>query len=167
MKSQFLEMITGCARVVLASALAAVILGPAFWCINWLRTCGLPADNFSITQTSLTGACAGDLLSRSIEWYNTTFVGFSRFGSGIGIICGAFWAMGPAKAYRPVPRIITGLVAGSLIFARLANMLTSDTPFVGWAGLLGALWTAAYLYVAGRPCRFKALPEMKRLPGDT
>jgi len=156
------ECIIGVSRVLLASVVASLLLAPLLAFINVMRNYGNPGDMAAVSQASV--YAASNPIAAMIDSYNSSMSGYGRFGSGIGMIGGAFWAMGYAKSYSTVARIMTGLPAGFVIGARAGMMITSDAHIVIASGVIGAVWTAVYLYIAGLPSKFKPLPNLELKP---
>jgi hypothetical protein len=155
-----MQCLIGVGKVVIVSLLLSLVLSPVLGLINELRNYGLPADVTSVAQTPIYVHSSKSAIAAFLDWYNSSMSGYARFGSGIGMISGAFWAMGGAKTFAGPARFLTGLTAGFLIGSRLALMITSDPPIVIGAAAIAGLWTAIYLFFSGRPSQFKPLPRL-------
>jgi hypothetical protein len=86
--------------------------------------------------------CIEDL----INWYNATFRGATRFGSGIGYIAGAFAVLEMCKKQNLALRLSIGTIAGMMIGTRSVLMLGSGAVLfvVGLiaGGIIGSIFTA-------------------------
>ena len=166
-RRELIELVIGVGRVVVLAAALAVICG-IFWNIlDWMRTYGTGivaspfADQAPLPPRQRRFFPAGTALGSFedlIELYNISFRGGLRLGSGIGLVAGAFLALGPAKRLGLAARIATGITAGSIFGGRAALMITSDTPIFLGGALIGAVLTAWYLAAAGGERRFPPLP---------
>jgi hypothetical protein len=160
------QCLVGVIRVLVMSLALSILLTPVLGAINHLRNFGLPPDLSSVAQAPIYAQAAKSSMAAFLEWYNSSMNGYARFGSGLGMMAGAFWAMGRAKTYFAPARVLTGLFAGFFIGGRVAMMITSDAPIVLGGALVGALWTAVYLFISGLPSRFKPLPVLNLYAPD-
>jgi hypothetical protein len=160
------QCLIGVIRVLIASLMLSLLLTPVLGLINHLRNFGLPPDLSSVAQAPIYVQATKNSLAAFLEWYNSSMNGYARFGSGLGMMTGAFWAMGQAKPYFAPARVLTGLTAGFFIGGRIAMMITSDPPIVLGGAIVGALWTAVYLFISGLPSRFRPLPLLNLYAPD-
>lgn len=158
MKIVFEQSVKAVGLVVVSSIVGLCLLTPVLLAVSFLRNYGLAPDLSSVTQTAIFAESHTGELAKFFEWYNSLMPGYARFGSGLGMIAGAFWALGYAKPYHAVARILGGFTAGFIMGARLAMFITSDPPIVVGAALACAVWTGGYLFVIGRPSIFKPMP---------
>lgn len=156
--------------LVIVVSIVAAVAGGAYWgVVDWLRNFGadvsfcpyfdqLQAQAVPVhvyASGSFTG-CIEDLINA----YNLAFRGATRFGSGLGMIAGAFIAMGYAGGKNLPCRTVTGLVAGSIIGARSALMLGSGVPIFIVGLVAGAVLAALYMVVCEGPARISKLPML-------
>jgi hypothetical protein len=101
-----------------------------------------------------------------MNWYNLTFIGATRFGSGLGMLAGAIWALavvGSTRArYPAAARAVAGLLGGAFIGGRLALMLGSFPRTLLWGTICGALIGAAMLAAGAR----ESIPELPEADAD-
>lgn len=163
-KKALSQIALGSARVLAAVLIGAIVGGLLFAGIDWLRTFQANTSS-SVSRYALepqvTENAVLALVAQFIDWYSTYFYGYSRFGSGLGIIIGAFWSMGVAKEYSIGGRIAVGFIAGFCMGLRSAMFITSRPYLVLVAALLGGCTVALYLMHAGRPSRFAPLPRLQ------
>lgn len=141
--------------LLLLPPLLAIMMGAVWGIVDWLRTFGtglspLPyfdhqqfqVVNFRHQTAGTVLGCIEDL----INWYNATFRGATRFGSGIGYIAGAFIVAGMCKEQKLALRLLIGTTTGIMIGTRSVLMLGSGAPLflVGMitGGIIGALYMA-------------------------
>ncbi len=147
--------------IVLGLSLAgATILGAAWVAVGWMRFYGievgvlplaLPVEPHDYNNPFLA------LIGQSLDFYNCTFQGNSRFGSGLGLIAGASIALLLIPSGKRAGRIAGALVAGVLVGGRVSLTFTSDpAPF-----LASALLTALTFFVIEQATRQRLPP----LPG--
>lgn len=169
MKREIREICGGLLRVLLLTAGSALVFGAVWGLADWLRNFGTGLAPLPYLDQSPVGAEIfrrhepGTLFGFAedfINWYNVTFRSAARFGSGLGIIGGAFFCLSAVKSYSPVPRFVVGLAAGALIGARAIMMVTSDVPFFFAGGVIGALVTGGYLALAGGALAVPPLPAL-------
>lgn len=157
------QMIIGLLRVFAAVIVGALVGGLLFAGIDWLRTYHSSAT-ISISRMALEPRAADSsllgLIGAFVDWYSTAFYGYSRFGSGLGTLIGAFWAMGAAKNYEVIARFSVGFIAGFLMGLRTAMFVVSRPSLVLIIAVLGGLMAGAYICLAGRPSRFSPLPRL-------
>jgi hypothetical protein len=153
--------------VLLVATAAAVLFGAVWGVVDWLRNFGSGLNPFPYFDKAQIQAQpyrihpAGSLLGSIddlINWYNVVFRGATRFGSGLGLIAGAFMAMGCASSKAAVCRITTGLLAGGLIGSRSVLMLGSGAPLFLIGLVLGAVLTALYMWICAGPQKIRELP---------
>jgi len=161
MKIVFEQCLMAVGLVLVASAVGFIVLTPVLLAVSFLRNYGLAPDLSAVTQTAIFARPQTGELAKFLEWYNSLMPGYARFGSGLGMIAGAFWALGYAKPFHPIARILGGAMAGLIMGARLAMFITSDPPIVLGGALVCAAWTGGYLFVVGRPSIFKPLPVIE------
>ncbi len=73
-----------------------------------------------------------------LKWYNLTFIGAARYGSGLGIFIGAYFALVSLSNRVLAARVAAALVAGSLVGARLFLMVTSEPKMFIAGACIGA-----------------------------
>jgi hypothetical protein len=147
----------------------AAIVGGAIWgIVDWLRTYGSGLSAFPYFDAAHYQAepfrfeKPGTLMG-SIEdlnnWYNLNFRGATRFGSGLGFIFGAFFAMTLFEQNSFAWRIVAGIIAGAAMGGRSALMLGSGARWSLIGYLVGASLGALYMVVSAAPARISKLPE--------
>ena len=156
-----LQIFLGIGLVIVSASAAAVVGGLMFEGVNWLRTYGLPqtVNQGSIVATVGNGPVLG-AIAKIVDLYNGSFMGFARFGAGLGSMAACFWALGRAKQYSAVARTATGCFAGALIGARMVMMITSQPNLVLIGLLLGAFTAGLCMFLSARPSNFKPLPRL-------
>lgn len=150
----FAHIARAIALILGTSALAALVLGGMWMLLGWMRFYGLEtgvvaqASPLEITdyQNNFLNATA-----YAIDCYNRFFQGNSRFGSGLGLIAGACFALLFLKR-SPRPAQITGiLLAGSIVAGRFILTFTSEPlPFLA-SLVIGALGFFALSLLAREP----------------
>ncbi len=165
-KSLVREIGIGLLHVAGAVIIGASIGGLLFSGLDWLRTFGATNDSPSVARNALSSLPNSPnptlgLIAAVIEWYSSTFFGYSRFGSGLGILVGCFWSMDVAIRGRAVTRIIVGFVTGFAIGFRCAIFVVSQPHLVLICSLLGGTLTAFYIFLAGRKSAFSSLPRLQ------
>lgn len=140
--------------IVLAMVLVAPYVFGQWWAlVDWLRNYGssiqaLPAMDTQVVPSQVyrhwpAGSFCG-FWEDAINWYNFTFKSATRFGSGIGLIGGAIFAIMSCRRLGLAARIAAGAIGGALIGARSILMVTSDVPyFLVGLGLGSALAVVA------------------------
>lgn len=166
-------MIRGLMRLLIAVIVGTVVGALLFAAIDWLRTFEAHGVMVSVAQKSLLkgDVVAADQLPQYagllgwvngfIDWYSSVFFGYSRFGSGLGTLIGAFWAAGAVKKSTAGSRIAVGGLAGFIIGVRSAMFVVSRPDLVLGIGFLGFAIGAGYLYVCGLPSKFAPLPRLQ------
>lgn len=159
----------GLLRVALAVVVGSIVGGLLFGGIDALRTFQADTIASSVARSALQMGESTDMappdalfvISKFIDWYSTVFFGYSRFGAGLFMLAGAFWAMGEAKGYSLPARVIIGFVAGFLMGTRLAMFILSKPILVLAIALLSAIIGAVFLSLAGRPSNYLPLPKLQ------
>lgn len=151
---------------------AALLMGAVWGVVDWLQSYGTGLSPFPYFDHSPFRAepfhqRTGDTLLRSladiIDWYNLNFRGATRFGSGLGLIAGAFMAMNLFSDKGIVSRTVAGALAGASIGARSVLMLGSGAPLFLLGFILGSIAGALYMMLCAGPPKFEALP-LEKLP---
>lgn len=159
----------GLLRVALAVVVGSIAGALLFAGIDALRTFQADTIASSVARSALeTGEYAEApppdvlfVISKFIDWYSTVFFGYSRFGAGLFMLAGAFWAMGEAKGYALPARIIIGFVAGFLMGTRVAMFILSKPVLVLAIALLSGIIGALFLSLSGRPSSYSPLPKLQ------
>ncbi len=170
LKQDFAQSLSGIFLVLVLTAASALTFAVAWGLVDWMRNFGtglapLPFLDHGCLQTDTfrrfpAGSFCG-VTEDLINWYNVTFCNALRFGSGLGIIGGAFFALSFVRHLGLTARIIAGFMAGALIGARSIMMVTSDVPFF-FAGLcLGGVFVGVYMSLSGDTPRVPPLPPFK------
>jgi hypothetical protein len=158
------------AALLLLPVVAAIAIGAVWGVVDWLRAYGSGISPFPYFDHSVVQAepfrrqAAGTLLGGIedlINWYNLNFRGATRFGSGIGLIAGAFIALGLFKGKSTILRLCAGVLAGSLIGARSVLMLGSGAPLFLVGLLTGAVLGAGYMTLCAGPAKIGSLPSQQ------
>jgi hypothetical protein len=140
------------ASLLLLPPVLAFAMGAVWGIVDWLRNYGTgisPFPYFDHPQFQIetfkhytTGIILGHI-EDIINWYNSTFRGATRFGSGLGFIAGAFIVIGLFKEQRLPVRLLVGVATGMMIGTRSVLMLGSGAPLfvVGMiaGGIIGAI----------------------------
>ncbi|MBX9671088.1 MAG: hypothetical protein K2X93_26095 [Candidatus Obscuribacterales bacterium] len=140
------QVVSSISTVIGLSLAGATILGAAWVAVGWMRFYGievgvlpmaLPVEPYDYNNPFLA------LIGRALDFYNCTFQGNSRFGSGLGLITGASIALLLIPAGKRAGRIAGALVAGVLVGGRVSLTFTSDpAPFLASALLTALLFFA-------------------------
>jgi hypothetical protein len=145
----------------------AVIAGAVWGLVDWLRTYGsgiAPFPYFDCTQSGMEfhsryqpGTFFGTI-EIAINWYNTTFRGGTRFGSGLGFMAGAFVTMGFYKERDILVRTTAGVIIGAEIGARFVLNLGSGVPLFLVGVTIGAIIGGLYMGLGAVPSKARNLP---------
>jgi hypothetical protein len=163
------QILIGVGRVLLAVAIGSIVGALLFAGIDWMRTFQSDTIAMSVSRDAIQGDSYSQItepallyaISKFVDWYSTVFFGYSRFGAGLLMLVGAFWAMGQAKPYSLVARGIIGFFAGVLMGARIAMFILSKPILVLVIALIGGVIGAIYLILAGRKSAFEPLPKLQ------
>lgn len=164
------------ATLVVAMTVGLGLLMAVVWgALDWMRCFPAPVpvlpDFLQTTSRYVPPAAsaAGPLEGLAVavmNWYNLTFIGATRFGSGLGGLAGAILALalvGSARArYPAVARVVAGLLGGAFIGGRLALMLGSFPRTFLWGTICGAVTGAAMLAASAR----ESIPELPEAEAD-
>lgn len=143
------------------TVLIAVAAGAIWGVLEWLRNYGAAINPFpyfdktTVLSVPFRVFSPDSLLGHvedAINWYNTSFRGATRFGSGLGLIAGGFLSLNLARGKILACRVLTGAVCGLLIGARSALMLGSGAVFCLVGTVLGVVLAVVYMiYCGGKP----------------
>lgn len=155
--------------VLICGAVAGVVAATLWASIDWLRNYGTgysPQPPFGAAQlggrnriypaSSFMGA-----LEDLIDWYNSTFQGAARFGSGFGIIAGMCIALSCITRYSLAVRLVSGIICGGIIGGRIMLMLTSDVRYFLSGMIAGSVIGGIALARAGMPSKLAPLPLLR------
>ncbi len=156
------------ALVLAVSAVLAVVGAIVWGALEWMRN--YPASvhvvpDFFHTRTDyepppVTASTPLEALAMNImNWYNMTFLGATRFGSGLGTIAGAFWSLSMVRSYPRLARLLAGLVGGAVIGSRLAQILGPFPKTFILATICGAALGALTMALTPDKDRIPPLPE--------
>lgn len=161
------EILLGPAIVLALAISAAVVMGAVWGVVDWLRNYGSglnPFPYFDRTaiqvqafRTYSEGTPAG-LIEDLIMWYNSVFRSATRFGSGIGLIAGAFAAIGIAGGETKAGKMAAAVTAGILMGARSGLMLGSSVKIFLIGAGLGVALGLVYGMVSSRSNETPELP---------
>jgi hypothetical protein len=161
------EMLVGSFLLILVSAVAAVLMGAVWGIVDWLRNYGSNVQPFPyldrtpIQTQAFRFQAPGTVLGQIediILWYNGAFRGATRFGSGIGLMVGAFVCVRLPFVRSMAARLTVAVTSGVLIGARLALMLGSSATLFVAGGVLGALVAVVAVLVGARATAIPKLP---------
>lgn len=119
--------------VVVAVTVGLAIAGAITWgVLEWMRN--YPASvqvvpDFFHVRTDyepppvIASSALDEFALKIMNWYNMTFLGATRFGSGLGAIAGGLWSLSMVRSFPKPARLAAGLVGGALIGSRLAQIL--------------------------------------------
>lgn len=155
---------------------SAIVMAIAWGALDWMRHFPAPVPvlpDFFHSRTRYEPPPSGAvtpleaLATSIINWYNLTFIGATRFGSGLGIIAGGIWSLTLVKGFPRVARVLAGLIGGALIGGRLALMLGSfPRTFLG-STICGALIGALIMMLVSDQKHIPELPDVgPRCSGD-
>jgi hypothetical protein len=159
----------GLLRVVLAVVIGSIVGAVLFAGIDWMRTFQSDTIASSISRDAIQGDSYSQItepallyaISKFVDWYSTVFFGYSRFGAGLFMLAGTFWALGQAKSYSIVARALIGFFAGVLMGARVAMFVLSKPILVLVIAVISGFIGAGYLILAGRKSSFESLPKLQ------
>lgn len=154
-------------QILLRAILLSLILAYVFSFVGYLKAFGradliLPfaAANTSTAAVSALGHQLGDggAFPYFLNWYNESFPGDSRLGSGIGLIFGAFWGLFHIRNDHGSVRLLCGLSSGAIAGGRLGLMLSSTQSFFVGGLVILALIVGFHMYVNAGKRRLPRLP---------
>ncbi len=172
MRSAVKEACLAVLLVLALSGIAAVAFGFAWGLLDWMRNFGTDAALFPYLGSTAGREQMFHLFSSGplvhlegmIYWYNATFQGATRFGSGVGLIAGSIVALSLARKYGFLPRMVAAVVAGILLGGRMALMVTSEPDAVAWGMLAGVVAVSLLSCLLASSRRLPLLPLSARLP---
>jgi len=165
----FREIAIGLLRAILAIVIGTLVGALLFGAIDWMRTFQSDTIASSVSRTALQADDSYSsaqpfllaLIAQFVDWYSTVFFGYSRFGAGLFMMAGGFWAVGKALSYGIWARGLIGFVVGSLIGVRVAMFILSRPVLVLGFAAIGGVLGAVYAVMAGRASRFSSLPKLQ------
>jgi hypothetical protein len=170
------DMVMRLALFILVPVAASIIAGAIWGVVDWLRSYGTGINPFPYFDANhyqvepFRREQPGTLLG-AIEdlnnWYNLTFRGATRFGSGLGFIFGAFVSISLFEQKPLYWRLLSGSIAGAAMGGRSALMLGSGARWSLIGYCLGALVGTLYMAFAAAPAKLKPLPEQSLPPVST
>lgn len=167
---RFRHFLEGFADLALKAVLLALAMALIWAFTEAMRTYGtssllLPFSTLGQYQPRLVNMNSNNPLiiafDHFIAFYNSAFPGANRYGSGVGLIAGTFWAMHRFPHLCLPRRAYIGAIAGGLIGFRLTMMISSSAFLVFGSMLLGAIGFCLYLVLADRAPRLQELPLVK------
>jgi hypothetical protein len=153
---------------VLRTLLAIIVPGLLFACLWGLIDFFLKFNSlqppplwlpFTAPFTQISSDQKMSEFDRFVDVYNFLFPGACRFGSGIGMVAGGFWSVGRVKKGCFAENLSVGILAGSLLFARIMLMATSKAEPVIYAFFVGAVVLPIYLLNRNRLYSAPSLPR--------
>jgi len=148
----------------------AVAAGAVWGLVDWLRSYGSGIAAFPYFDRSNIGLEFHNryqpdtffgIIEAAINWYNSTFRGGTRFGSGLGLMAGAFAVMGFYKERSIFIRALAGIVTGAEIGARFVLNLGSGVPLFLVGITIGAIIGGTYMAFGAAPSKADNLPLKK------
>ncbi|MDR3613718.1 MAG: hypothetical protein P4L53_09125 [Candidatus Obscuribacterales bacterium] len=145
----------------------AVFMGAVWGLVDWLRTYGSGTAAFPYFDQSQSGlefhnryqpGTFFGFVETAVNWYNMSFRGGTRFGSGLGFMGGAFLVMGFYKERKVFVRTVAGMTVGAEIGARFALNLGSGVPLFLVGVTVGAIIGGLYMSFGAAPSKAKTLP---------
>ena len=91
--------------------------------------------------------------------YNALARGASRFGTGLGLIAGAFLGLCLAPRRSAFARVVAGSICGALVGGRLLIMLSSSPRLLLLGAAVGAILVVLVTTIAARE-KINPLPEI-------
>ena len=151
--NHIVEIASAVAIIVLVVAASTLLLAIYWGIVFYLQDYGnnitpLPfADKTQVLarplHTYLPGTFFG-FCESIIDWYNMSFHGATRFGSGLGMIIGPLLSLCMIKNFGSPARAVAGAIAGGIIGSRSILMITSGvSPFLTGlmlGSIIGTLW---------------------------
>jgi hypothetical protein len=154
------ELGVGLLRLALAVVIGSLVGSLLFGALDFLRSFQSDSNTLSVARHQAVTPF-DSFIAQFVDWYSTTFFGYSRFGAGLFMLAAAFWSLGAAKEYSAAPRIVVGFFAGVLMGTRMAMFVLSRPDMVLGIALIAGLWCAVFMWLAGRPSKFKPLPKLQ------
>jgi hypothetical protein len=166
LRSIALETVRAVCTIVLCSTGLALLIG-VVWCIvDWLRYYGSGITMFPFFEPTTGGEqpirlYAGTIFG-AIEdvliQYNAVARGAARFGTGLGLIAGAFVGLCLAPRTSTFCRIVAGITCGAIAGGRLLIMLSSSPRLLLLGAVVGAALVVAVTVISARE-NIQPLPE--------
>lgn len=82
-------------------------------------------------------------IESALKWYNLTFIGAARYGSGLGIFIGAYLALASLRSRVLPAKVVAACLAGAFVGARLFLMVTSEPKMFLAGACVGAVMLAS------------------------
>jgi hypothetical protein len=167
LRANLIETSRAIAIILLCSLLVALALG-VIWCIvDWLRYYGSGIKLFPFLEPTTGGEApihiytSGTIFGAIEEvliQYNALARGAARFGTGMGLIAGAFLGLCLAPRRSTVARIVSGVLCGAIVGGRLLIMLSSSPRLLLLGAVTGAVIVTAVTTISARE-KIDSLPE--------
>lgn len=169
MKETALEIGRSIVIVLIDITLAALLMACIWTAIESMRQFGVYSQQSLADQLQAVKVAEASMRSYDpdsflggiesfLKWYNLTFIGAARYGSGIGIFIGAYFALSAVAEYKLSAKITASLIAGAFVGARLFLMVTSEPKMFLAGAILGALVFVAYRVFDSRQEKLPDLP---------
>ncbi len=149
------DILASVVTVLLCVAMSALLMACVWTAIEAMRQFGVYSQEaladqlraVKVAEDSLrtydTASFLGQIESM-LKWYNLTFIGAARYGSGLGIFIGAYFALISVRDRVLPARIVAAVLAGAFVGARLFLMVTSEPKMFLAGVILGAILFAAW-----------------------
>jgi len=162
------HLLAGWARLFLRVIVLSLVLAYLMSLIDAMYKCGTAPTAFPFSEIGHThprlpynagviGALLAAIVDNILNLYNQAFPGYSRLGSGIGIIFACFWTLHDTSPQCRIQRFGNGIVAGALIGFRGMLMLTSSPSYVLLTSIFVCVFMTLYMLTADRK---PAIPQM-------
>lgn len=159
---QVVHVLWALSKVFVLCFALSIFFAYAWSFVDWLRNYGtapllLPFMAGTEWKPVLDGKAYGEF-DKLVDLYNCSFPGFGRFGSGIGLIAGAFWSFSFIDSRCWIQRLTFGISAGAIAGSRLFLMFSSDWHMFLFGLSLGALLAVTYVMFFWN--RFFVVPDL-------
>ena len=131
------DTFVGLITVVIDIAVCALLMACFWTAVEAMRQFGVYSPQAMSDQLHAVKIAEGALrtydpqtflgqIESALKWYNLTFIGAARYGSGLGIFIGAYLALASLRSRVLPAKVVAASVAGAFVGARLFLMVTSE-----------------------------------------
>lgn len=163
----FISIVT----VVIYVALSALVMACIWTAIEAMRQFGVYSQQMLFDQLRVVKIAEDSMrtygtssflgqIENALKWYNLTFIGAARYGSGLGIFIGAYLALTSVSERSLPAKVVAALIAGAFVGARLFLMVTSEPKMFLAGAIFGSLLFVAYTIFDGRQEKLPDLPTV-------
>lgn len=155
--------------IVVAVALACALVMGLVWCVvDFLRSYGTGVKLFPFLEPTTGGeqpirlypaGTAYGAIEDLLQSYNAVCRGAARFGTGMGLIGGAFLGLSMVRTPSGFAHYFATLVCGALVGGRLFIMLSSSPRLLLMGATIGAIVLVLMTFITRRE-QLKPLPDL-------